>query len=252
MQRLLIADTSNVFAKAIARQLSGSYLIEICDNGQRALELIGSFEPDILLLDLQVPGEDGISILHALHTAGKDIRVIVMSRLLDEFICRQLEQLQVCYVLRKGCALSTVITRIRDVSFRLSNPETEAWYLENETERILLELGVNMGSGRFYYTSCAILLKYADPDGFVTKCIYPEVAKRFGGTATQVEKAIRDGIRAAWKNGNRAIWQLYFPPGGDGRSECPSNEVFIARIAGALRQKARMKMPYIPQKEKAQ
>lgn len=251
MQRLLIADTSEVFSKAIAGQLSGIYLVETCDNGKRALELIGSFEPDILLLDLQVPGEDGISILHALHMAGKGIPVIVMTRLLDDYICRQLEQLQVCYVLRKGCALSAVIARIRDVSFRLSDPEVSDWYLENEAERILLELSMNMGSGRFYFTSCAILLKYADPDGSVTKCIYPEVAKRFGGTATQVEKAIRDGIRAAWKNGDQALWQLYFPPGRDGRLECPSNEVFIARIAGALRQKTRLKRPYIPQKEKA-
>lgn len=252
MQRLLIASTSQVLSDAMIRQLSEIYCIESCQDGHRALELIGSFAPDILLLDLQLPCVDGLTILRAVHAAGKSVAVIVMSDLLDEYICRQLEQLQVYYALRKPCALSALVARIREVSRRCSDPDIADWCLENETEQILLELGMNMGSVRFYFTSSAILMKYTDPDGFMTKCIYPEVAKCFGGTATQVEKGIRDGIKAAWKNGDQALWQLYFPPGRDGKAECPSNEMFIARIAGALRQKARIKKPYTPQKDKAQ
>lgn len=252
MQKVLIAVNSQVLSEALTGQLSETYLIESCHDGQRALELIESFKPDILLLDMQIPSVDGFSILRGLHTAGKGIAVIVLSNLLNDRICSQLEQLQVAYALHKPSTVSTVTARICELGGQLAAGDTQRWCLENQTEQILLELGMHMGAARFYFTSNAILLKYAAPDGFMTKNIYPEVAKRFCGTATQVEKGIRDGIKAAWKRGNQAIWQLYFPPGRDGVQECPSNEVFIARIAGALRQKARIQKPYAPQEEKAQ
>ena len=78
----------------------------------------------------------------------------------------------------------------------------------------------------------------------MTKTLYPALAKQFNGTSTKVEKAIRDGIKDAWINGNRQIWHLYFQTGlSEERNSCPSNEVFLARIANALVQKRRLKRP---------
>lgn len=251
LHRLLIADSAGVLGKAVEKQLRKSFLIEICNNGEQALDLIYRFEPDIILMDLQLPVISGLDVLRILRTVGLDTKVVVMTTLTDNYICRALEELQVSNLFLKPCMLGAVTACICDLSFQLRNCQGSDWCMEQETDRILLELGFRMGPARYDYVSYAILCKYKDSFSYVTKCIYPKVAKHFGGTASQVEKGIRDAIKDAWKNGNRAVWQLYFPPDKDGEIPCPSNEVFLARFANVLQYKTRQKKPYHPQKEKA-
>lgn len=249
LHRLLIADSTGVVGKAIEKQLRDSFMIETCNNGEGALDLIYRFEPDIILLDLQLPIISGLDVLQMLRSVGLNTKVIVMTTLTDDYICRALEELQVSNLLLKPCMVGAVTACICDISFQLRNCQNSDWCLEHETDRILLALGFRMGPARYAYVCHAVLCKYEDGFSFVTKCLYPKVAKHFGGTASQVEKGIRDAIKDAWKNGNRAVWQLYFPPDKDGEIPCPSNEVFLARIANVLQHKTRQKRPYQPQRE---
>lgn len=243
MQRLLIADTAQGFTDAVAKRLRGEFQVETCHDGETAMELIQSFEPDILLLDIMLPGLDGLSILHGIRTSGTDMRVVVTLRTQEPYILGCLERMDVDYVFMKPCAISAVVACIYDLSIK--NTGKDASCIEHETDSILLRLGFQMGPTRYKCAYYGVLLWYRMQDGIVTKQLYPEVARICGGSATRVEKAIRDAISDAWKNGNRALWQLYFPPGKGGVSHCPSNEVFIARIAGCLRQGEKLKTPYI-------
>lgn len=249
MHRLLIADSGGMLGKTIEKQLRDLFLIETCDDGEQALDLIYRFEPDIILLDLQLPVIRGLDVLQMLRSVGLDTKVIAITTLTDDYICRALGELQVSNLFLKPCVVGTVTACICDISYQLHNGQQGDWCVENETDRILLTLGFRMGPARYAYVYDAVLCKYRDPAGYVTKCLYPKVAKHFGGTASQVEKAIRDAIKDAWKNGNRAVWQMYFPPDKDGEIPCPSNEVFLARVANVLQQKTRQKRPYQPKWE---
>ena len=242
-KRLLIADATGTFGKYIAKQLNNEFITKICNDGDRALELIRKFDPDIFLIDLQLPGTDGLSVLRAMHAAGLDTKVVAITGLSDDYICAELTRLQVANVYLKPCLLGAVVSCIREVA-KTENSQREDSCIENELDWILLDLNFQMGCGRYQVVHAAVLFLYDHPYCSMTKCLYPALAKRFNGTAKQTEKAIRDAIKNAWKNGSRPMWYLYFQPGAiEDDNSCPSNEVFLARIANVLLQKKRLKKP---------
>ncbi len=241
MQRILIADRAESFASVLAERLSGGFEVKTCGSGNEMLELMAGFDPNILVLDLTLPGLDGIAALRSLRSSGKSIPVVATICSRSEFVESQLADIGVKHVVLKPCDISLLASEIYQMS--LPRSETCSWYLTNETERILLSLGFSLCHNRFQCVREAILLWYRADGDMVAKQLYPEVARICGGSHTRVEKAIRDAKNSAFNRGNPAIWQLYFPTCRQGRAECPTNEEFIARIAGALAQQSRYQMP---------
>ena len=68
----------------------------------------------------------------------------------------------------------------------------------------------------------------------MTKVLYPEVAKRFGTTASRVERAIRHAIEVAWDRGDLETLQKYFGYTVSNVKGKPTNSEFIAMIADRL------------------
>jgi two-component system OmpR family response regulator len=50
-----------------ALEYSGDYEVKICESGAEALSIVGSFKPDIILLDVMMPGMDGLATMEALR-----------------------------------------------------------------------------------------------------------------------------------------------------------------------------------------
>ncbi|KEZ49051.1 MULTISPECIES: response regulator [Bacillaceae] len=48
-------------------------------NGFQALEIVDKHKPDLVLLDMKIPGMDGIEILKRMRVVEPDIRVIIMT-----------------------------------------------------------------------------------------------------------------------------------------------------------------------------
>ena len=48
-------------------------------NGVQALEIVNKHSPDLVLLDMKIPGMDGIEILKRMKVIDQDIRVIIMT-----------------------------------------------------------------------------------------------------------------------------------------------------------------------------
>jgi len=71
MLKLLIADATEEFRIALAERLAGSYVIRCCNHGKQTMELIHTFRPDMLVLDMMLPALDGISLLKDLRRRGK-------------------------------------------------------------------------------------------------------------------------------------------------------------------------------------
>lgn len=248
MQRILIADGSLVLTEALERELQRDYMVQVCHDGGSAVDLIAKFEPDILVLDTMITEYDAISILRMMQTSGRNVKVILLTRFVDAHLLSHAQKLGVSQILPKPCALGALVASIRNLSFLLAVFDGDDWCIENETDNILLRLGFGMGHGNYSCIYHGVLVKYQAMDSSATKYIYPEVAKICGGSGERIEKAIRDGIKKAWLSGDRRVWQLYFPTGADGTVHCPSNEAFLSRIAGCLRQRTRLKKPYELQK----
>ena len=96
---------------------------------------------------------------------------------------------------------------------------------------MLLELGIPAHySGYRRLMDC--IPRYAeDPEQSITKEIYPDVAKQYGIKPSVVETTIRRAIHAGWENGDREVWEFYFP----NYTKAPSNMAFIATLAERLK-----------------
>ena len=68
----------------------------------------------------------------------------------------------------------------------------------------------------------------------VTKILYPEVARKFGTTASRVERAIRHAIEVAWDRGDLDTLQKYFGFTVTNSKGKPTNTEFNAMIADRL------------------
>ena len=79
-KRVLVAEdhprTRHAWAELIA---SWGFKVEAAEDGQRAIELIASFEPHIVLLDLKLPAKDGLQVLGEIRQRGLPITTIVIS-----------------------------------------------------------------------------------------------------------------------------------------------------------------------------
>ena len=84
IESVLIVDDEQEALQLFARMLSlapGEYRILQAKNGQRALDLLRRRQPDVMLLDMVMPGMDGFQVLQekSLDPGIRDIPVIVVS-----------------------------------------------------------------------------------------------------------------------------------------------------------------------------
>lgn len=76
--------------------LSG-YRVKAADNGETGLELINTFRPDLILLDLKMPVMNGDEMLQLLRATdyGSEIKVIILTNLSRDEAPRKLQMLHV-------------------------------------------------------------------------------------------------------------------------------------------------------------
>lgn len=85
--KLLVADDSAVFREALIHELSDQQAnIVTADSGARALELARETRPDVILLDVLMPGMDGLEVCKALRESEPTRNaVIILISAKDEF-----------------------------------------------------------------------------------------------------------------------------------------------------------------------
>lgn len=102
--RILIVDDHPVMCSGLSNMLSGQpgmVVVGTCGSGSEALKLIGSHSPDLLLLDVRMPGMDGIAVLQALQSFEAPPKVVVLTSYeQDELIYRAIKAGAQGYVLK--------------------------------------------------------------------------------------------------------------------------------------------------------
>ncbi|MEN9567459.1 MAG: hypothetical protein RLZZ69_2655 [Cyanobacteriota bacterium] len=87
MIRTLIVDDQNIIRKGIKVLLENSTEIELvgfAENGETALAKIAATQPDIVLLDINLPDIDGIAVANQLAVKFPKVKVIMLSSYEDE------------------------------------------------------------------------------------------------------------------------------------------------------------------------
>lgn len=234
MLRLLIADQSEEFCNSLAELLSQEYEILTCGRGTDALRGICAFSPDLLVLDLSLPGLEGIDILQQAAKQGPLPRVLATTWYVTDYIQMLLPRLNVKHLVRKPCSLPALADRVREIACMVE-PESASQIRDKRIASILLELGVYAKPKGHTYLRSGISLAVDCANPRITKDIYPALAKEFHVTVGQVERAIGRAIQKAHKNGDPEIWGRYFPRNAEGQIPCPTNGEFICALANCIR-----------------
>lgn len=89
--RILVVDDEPE-VRAVLRDIlsDAGYAVKTAASGVQALTTIPSFEPDVMLLDLQMPGVTGVEVLAHVRARYPELRVIVVTANSDVELARQL------------------------------------------------------------------------------------------------------------------------------------------------------------------
>lgn len=120
-----------------------------------------------------------------------------------------------------------------------SDPQEEAPQKPNLIRQVtdtLREIGVPAHLKGYQYLREAIVIAVNTPEvlDFITKELYPQIAKKFGTTPSRVERGIRHAIETAWDRGDLKILQRYFGYTISNTKGKPTNSEFIALISDHL------------------
>jgi DNA-binding response OmpR family regulator len=78
---ILIVDDEAAARYGTRRALEGNYRVVEAESAAMARMAVASERPDLILLDLVMPGEDGLSFLRWLRENGSEMPVLVLSAL---------------------------------------------------------------------------------------------------------------------------------------------------------------------------
>ena len=77
---LLVVEDERTLCETIVKSLKRlAYSVDFCFDGERALELLGTEKYDLVVLDLNLPKVDGLSVLKQLRQTDRDTRVLILS-----------------------------------------------------------------------------------------------------------------------------------------------------------------------------
>ena len=77
---LLVIEDERTLCETIVRSLRRqAYSVDYCYDGEKALELLGVERYDLVLLDLNLPGKDGMTVLRTLRQSDRETRVLILS-----------------------------------------------------------------------------------------------------------------------------------------------------------------------------
>jgi DNA-binding NarL/FixJ family response regulator len=116
--RIVVADDHPIFRDGLCKLLALEEDFEVvaqAQDGRQVLDVLQQYEPDILLLDLKMPGLDGLSTLQRLQVAKNKTRVIVLTASDDKNEFVQAMKLGTSGIVLKQTATELLIKSIRKV-----------------------------------------------------------------------------------------------------------------------------------------
>ncbi len=211
--RVLIADHDPMFASDLSKEISNQKdmeLLGVCSDGQTALSLVNSLNPDLLILDLLLPVVDGFGVIESLCVVGDDSpELLVLSSLTNIDTIRHVNNLSISNFLLKPINIDIIVSRIRDIlyGYRISaalhsgtDEVTNPW---SAILSCVSRAGVMPHMKGYHYICDAVayLLDLSDRNVSMTKHIYPAVAAKNKVSPMTIERDIRVAIQKTWKSG---------------------------------------------------
>jgi len=131
--RILVADDHPVFRfglRALLNAMPDTQVIGEVTNGAEVIVLAGSLQPDVILMDINMPGVNGIEATRRIRETNPDIRILMVTMLEDDSVFAAMRAGARGYVV-KGAEPAEVLRAIRAVA------DGEAIFSPGVAERVI-------------------------------------------------------------------------------------------------------------------
>ena len=264
---VLIADDNCNFANELAHYLKAQpdfSVAGVAYDGDEACKMVAETKPDIALIDIVMPKRDGLAVLKKLAASKLEkipecvamsvtsSEIIIASALnlgARHFILKPQTNEAICDTLRSLSATSAGETiGLRDIPVQASGKSSGTLLavrkdtdLEELVTDVIHELGVPAHIKGYQYIRTAIMMVVDNMEmlNYITKQLYPTIAKQYKTTSSRVERAIRHSIEVAWNRGKPEIMNDIFGYTIDTGKGKPTNSEFIAMVADKIRLQTR-------------
>lgn len=248
---------------------TGYEVVGATGNPRKALELISSEKPDVVLFDIVLSPIDGIMFLKEAVSLNLDKRpkFIALSSIMSDAVVREAMQSGADYFMIKPCEFQVLKDRIEMLSESFTAEPVEEYQLSsvgtymNEVQRIrnytsqeaesimpdietqvtelILQIGIPAHIKGYHFVRSAIIMAVESPDTInaITKIVYPTIAKEYQTSSSRVERAIRHAIEVAWDRGDVDTLNSIFGYSINSSKGKPTNSEFIAMLSDKLRLK---------------
>ena len=233
-KKVLIAETSTEISEQLCEMLEDSYDMSMCHNGISVRELLEKNCPDVLVMDLTLPGLDGLSLLKQIALMSNRPKILVTTCFMSPYVEAAISELGVDMMVMKPCKPEVLVGHIHDMTQEEIGVNTR-FQSATTIVAMLMELNVSSKRKGFTYLEQSIREHIQWPVQTLTKGIYINVAKEYSTNGEAVERAIRQSINEAWVNRNDRTWRKYFAPGREGIIPRPTNAEFISRLSEMYR-----------------
>ncbi len=226
-------------------------LVGCATDGEGALSLIEKTKPDVVLLDIIMPGMDGMAVLREIRKRfGEKPIVIMVTGIRMEKILHQCLSLGADYFMIKpvdndalmDCIHMLSGTSVQPIQPSATMPLAERQGMSDHNLEVYVtntihSVGVPANIKGYQYIRDAIIMSIHDTEliNAVTKQLYPKVAEKHQTSASRVERAIRHAIEVACMRGNEEVLYQLFGYTVNNTKGKPTNSEFIAMIADKLR-----------------
>ncbi len=240
---IVIVDDDPEFSSSVKMFFageSGYRVLSVATSGKDGVAAVLEHLPDVVLLDMILPETDGFEVMAEAKKAGSKAKFIVLSAIAgDEYAARAVKNGASHYMLKPISFLSLknrideiVGVAATTVSFR----PTQNKLLDERITNIFIAVGIPAHIKGYQFLREAIKMAVANPEiiNSITKRLYPEVAERFGTSASKVERAIRHAIEVAWNKGKIENINQIFGVKVYSGNEKPTNGEFIALVADKM------------------
>lgn len=262
--KVVIADSNlqERESKQLSMEARGMKVILSTGDGNKVLKVINDGKADIVVMDMVLSGVDGIGILEeSRNICEKKPIIIIQTALRMENLVEQAIKFGADYYMMKTVSNQMLINRVMQLVSKRYTRESEgslgnifrknareyeparainnvcSGNLELDVTNLLLEIGIPAHIKGYQYIREGIMLSFYDKNmlHYITKCLYPTIAKKYKTTSSSVERTIRHAIEVAFRRGNRQVLEEIFSNTICSKKTKPTNSEFIALLTDKLR-----------------
>ena len=234
MLRIVIAMASDDFGHMLEQQLNTEHSVVRCFDGITAMDLLQHLKPDVLLLDLSLPLMDGLSMLEQTQAYLPGL-IVGVTDVTNESVCWQAQELGVSKLYRLPIEPDVFMSQLHDMLSETVPGASPQINMRRRIVQLLNSLSFKPNLSGYQQILVGIPLVMQDISIPMCKELYPKIAELTGLTNSKpIEHTIRTVIRDAWENGDRELWQRYFPSAGNRQKPYPSNKQFFTSVVNIL------------------